>query len=477
MGKPTGFIEYGRIDSHERPVQERIGDYREIIIPPSGAELAREAARCMDCGIPFCHSLGCPVDNLIPEWNDAVYRGQWREAWNRLDLTNNLPEVTGRVCPAPCETSCTLSINDNPVSIKKIELAVVERAFAEGWVVPRPPAWESGKRVAVIGSGPAGLAGAQQLRRAGHHVTVFEKSDRIGGLLRFGIPDFKLEKRFLDRRIEQMTAEGIEFETDCVIGDDLSARYVKKKFDVVLLALGAGTPRDLPVDGRSADGVHFAMEFLTQSNQRVSGALSERAQASEIIAKNKRVLVIGGGDTGSDCVGTSIRQGAGKVTQIEIMPEPTAWHEPTNPDWPNWPRILRTSSSHAEGCARDWGVMTTGFVVCDDRCIAANCVRVSWSKPAPGGAPRMEPVAGSEFTIEADLILLAMGFVHVAHSRLLDDLGIALDQRGNISVDEHYMTSVPGIFAAGDSHTGASLVVRAIHHGRTAAAHVDAYLR
>ena len=402
-----------------------------------------------------------------------VHQDRWVEAWERLELTNNLPEITGRVCPAPCEASCTLSINDSPVSIKKIEYAISERAFAEGWAVPRPPSWESGIRVAVVGSGPAGLSAAQQLRRAGHRVTVYEKSDRIGGLLRYGIPNFKLEKRILDRRIEQMAAEGIEFETGCVVGDDISARYLRKRNDIVLLALGSETPRDLRVPGREADGVHFAMAFLSRSNRRIS---RESDDSSGPDAKGKNVLVIGGGDTGSDCVGTSIRQGAKSVSQIEIMPEPREWHSPTNPEWPAWPAILRTSTSHAEGCSRDWLVNTTAFIAENGSCVAADCVRVTWEKPSLGERPTMKTVSGSEFRIEADLVLLAMGFVHVEHTKLLDDFDIELDSRGNISCDADYMTNVPGIYTAGDANTGASLVVRAIGHGREAAARIDRYL-
>ena len=474
MGKPTGFLEFERLDSHERPIEERIRDYREIYLAPEEHELADEGARCMDCGVPFCHSLGCPVYNLIPEWNDAVYRGNWREAWERLELTNNLPEITGRICPAPCESSCTLSINDSPVSIKKIELAVSERAFEEGWAQPRPPQIETGHRVAVVGSGPAGLAAAQQLRRAGHSVTVFEKSDRIGGLLRYGIPDFKLEKHILDRRIDQMRAEGIEFETGFVIGEDISARYLRNKFGVVLLAMGAGAPRDLPITGRESRDVHFAMDFLTLSNQFVAGSIPKE---SLISADNKHVLVIGGGDTGSDCVGTSIRQGAKSVTQIEIMPKPLYWSKPTNPEWPEWPIILRTSSSHAEGCDRDWNVLTKEFHHDEnDRLIAANCGRVEWSKPDRGARPSMTEIDGSEFAIKTDLVLLAMGFLHVEHTRLLEDLGVDLDERGNIASSNGYMTSSPGVFTAGDANTGASLVVRAISHGRQAAKEIDEYL-
>lgn len=471
MGKPTGFIDYKRITPKERPVSERVKDYKEIILPSPIESVEQEGARCMDCGIPYCHSLGCPVINLIPEWNDAVYDGQWQEAWNRLELTNNLPEITGRVCPAPCETACTLSINSAPVSIKKIELAIVERAFEEGWVVPRPPSRETGKRIAIVGSGPAGLAAAQQLRRQGHQVTLFEKSDKIGGLLRYGIPDFKLEKRILERRIRQMETEGVEFETNVAIGEDLSAAYLLRKYDVILLAMGAGAPRDLKIPGRELDGIHFAMEYLTLSNKYVAGDISK----NEIIsASGKDVLVIGGGDTGSDCVGTAIRQGAKSVKQIEIMPKPLDWKQPENPSWPDWPNILRTSTSHEEGCERDWCVSSTDFNGRKGAVTQVECVRIEWQKKDAAAAPQMVPLPGSEFSINADLVLLAMGFVHVEHSRLVDELGLELDERGNIKTDGNYKTSADQVFASGDANTGASLVVRAINQGRKAAEAINA---
>lgn len=480
MGKPTGFLEYARLNSRYRPVEERIQDYREISLPVEEEELRREGARCMDCGTPFCHSFGCPVINLIPEWNDAVYKNRWYEAWRRLDLTNNFPEITGRVCPAPCEASCTLAVNSSAVAVKEIERAIIEKAFREGWIEPIKPARETEKRVAVIGSGPAGLAVAQILRRRGHQVSLFEKADRIGGILRYGIPDFKLEKWVLDRRLEQMAAEGVEFETEVVIGEDLSVRYLRRRFDAIVLALGAGKPRDLPVSGRGYEGIHFAMEYLTQSNKVTAGDL----QKEEVIsASGKRVLVIGGGDTGADCVGTAIRQQARSVTQVEILPKPREWEEPWNPEWPFWPDILRSSTSHAEGCRRLWSVNTVQFTGGYDPWVQkAHLNEVQWqpqeSGPA-GAAARLRPVEvpGSEFELDVDLVLLALGFVHVEHGRLIEDLGIALDQRGNIAVHGQYQTSVEGIFAAGDCHSGASLVVRAIDHGRRAAAAVDAHLR
>lgn len=495
MGKPTGFMEYSRIGGRHRPVAERVRDYREVAVPLPAEELVREGARCMDCGIPYCHSLGCPLANLVPEWSDAVYRGNWYEAWQRLELTNGFPEITGRVCPAPCEASCTLAINSSPVSIKSLELAIIEKAFASGWVVPRPPVRESGRRVAVIGSGPAGLAAAQSLRRRGHQVALFERAPRIGGLLRYGIPDFKLDKSVLERRLAQMAAEGVEFETDVAIGRDLSARYLRRKFDALLLALGAGQPRDLPVPGRGYNGIHFAMDYLSLSNRWVSGELlrEDTPPEEKILARDKRVLVIGGGDTGADCVGTAVRQGARSVTQIEILPQPPVWEQSSNPQWPFWPNLLRTTSSHEEGCRRLWAVSTVQFTGGWDPWVRkAHCVEVAW-QPVGGGRPgggrpgggnggltggRLEPVEvpGSEFELEVELVLLALGFLHAEHGPLLEDLGVELDPRGNLAVGPDYMSSAPGVFSAGDAHTGASLVVRALDHGRRAAAAVDAYL-
>jgi glutamate synthase (NADPH/NADH) small chain len=474
MGKITGFMDYPRVDHLDRPVFDRVKDYREIPIDLPLKDIATQGGRCMDCGVPFCHAMGCPLFNLIPEWNDFAYREKWREAFLRLEMTNNLPEVTGRICPAPCETACTLSINSSPVAIKQIELAIIEHAFTQGWVVPRPPEKESGKKAAVIGSGPAGLAAAQQLRRLGHSVTVFEKADRIGGILRYGIPDFKLEKWVIDRRIELMRSEGVAFETDVRIGDDLSARYLKRTFDVIVLALGAGAPRDLNVPGRGLEGIHFATEYLALSNRQVAGLANERPMIS---AKNKTVAVIGGGDTGSDCVGTANRQGAKKVYQFEIMPEPMVWKESYNPNWPYWPKIMRTSTSHEEGCERAWNVLTTGFSGRDVRVEQMHCVKVAWNPAADAGAPpRMAPVLGSEFSLNVDLVLLAMGFLHVEHNKLLDDLGVALDDSGNILSKGEYATSVRGVFVAGDACMGASLVVRAIYQGREAAKAIHEYL-
>jgi len=472
MGKPTGFMEYPRIVAKYRPVEERVRDYKEVTLRLPDDPLRQQAARCMDCGIPFCHATGCPVQNLIPEWNDLVYRGKWREAWERLELTNPLPEITGRICPAPCEASCTLSINCAPVTIKQIELAIIEKAWEQGWVQPRPPARETGRRVAIVGSGPSGLAAAQQLRRLGHRVTVYEKAAKPGGILRYGIPDFKLEKSVIDRRLDQMTKEGVVFETGVLIGEDLSAQYLRRKFDAVLMTTGAGEPRDLTVPGRDLTGIHYAMDFLVRSNRVIGGEIG----ADQLIsARGLNVLVIGGGDTGADCVGTSIRQGAAKVTQVEIMPKPREWQEAYNPSWPNWPFILRTSSSHEEGCRRDWSIQTRQFTGRNGRVTAVDCVRVE-QKTDDKGRPQFVDVPGSEFTIPADLVLLAMGFLHVKHDRLLEDFGVQFDPRGNIKTDGNYATSVPGLFAAGDAFMGASLVVRAIFHGREAAGTIDRYL-
>jgi glutamate synthase (NADPH) small chain len=473
MGKTTGFLDYTRETAPYRPVEERRQDYRDVACHLPDADVERQGGRCMDCGIPFCHALGCPIYNLIPEWNDAVYRGKWRDAYERLSLTNNLPEITGRVCPAPCETACTLAINTAPVTIKQIELAISERAFHEGWVTPQPPRRTTGKKIAVIGSGPAGLAAAQQLRRMGHTVTVFEKSAKIGGILRYGIPDFKLEKWIIDRRLEQLGQEGVEFETNALIGEDLSAGYLRRRFDVILLTKGAGHARDLRVPGRGLEGIHFAMEYLTQSNKFIAG---ERTEHEIISAKNKVVLVIGGGDTGSDCVGTANRQGAKKVYQFEILPKPREWVEPWNPTWPYWPQIVRTTSSHEEGCERQWSLITKQFTGTDVTVEEGHFARVEWQGPAGGKGPKMVEVPGSEFGLKLDLVLLAMGFEHVEHGRLITDLDLALDERENVRTDAHYQTSMPGVFAAGDAQTGASLVVRAIWHGREAAAAIGEYL-
>ena len=474
MGKPTGFMEYDRKQPKYRPVEERLKDYRDVVNNLSEEDIKIQASRCMDCGIPFCHSKGCPLFNLIPEWNDLVYHGKWEEALQRLEKTNNFPEITGRICPAPCECSCTLSINSAPVTIRQIELVIVEHGFKNGLIKPRPPKNETGKKVAVIGSGPSGLAAAQQLRRAGHEVTVYEKDNKLGGILRYGIPDFKLEKWVIDRRIEQMKAEGVKFETDVNIGEDISARYLRKFYDVILLTVGAREPRNLIVPGRDLNGVYFAMEYLAQSNACVAG----EAVCSDVInAKGKTVLVIGGGDTGSDCVGTANRQGAKKVYQYEIMPKPLEWKETTNPNWPEWPLILRTSSSHEEGCERDWSIMTKSFNG-DIDLKEAVFSKVEW-KPSEGGKPpHPVEIPNSEFKIHVDLVLLAMGFVHLEHGKLLKDLSVAVDKRGFVQKNKGtYATSVPGVFVAGDADVGASLVVRAIYHGRESEKEINDYLK
>jgi glutamate synthase (NADPH/NADH) small chain len=474
MGKTTGFIEFGIESYTSESVDDRLTHYNEFTRPLTDKSLAKQGARCMDCGTPFCHSsYGCPVMNLIPEWNDMVYRDQWREAYDRLEMTNNFPEFTGRLCPAPCETACTLSINDSPVTIKQIELAIIEKAYNENWVVPKPPKINTEKSVAIVGSGPAGLAAAQQLARRGHSVTVYEKSPKIGGLLRYGIPDFKLEKKYIDRRLEQMTTEGVQFRTDVEIGKDISARYLQKTYNVVLITAGAGSPRDLSIPGREVKGIHFAMEYLTQSNMFVDGLLTEK----EIIsAKNKTVLVIGGGDTGSDCVGTANRQGAKKVHQFEILPQPPKWKNTWNPNWPHWPNILRSSSSQEEGCKREWAILTKSFSAKDGKLNSANFSRIEWEDATNGKNLTFKEIEDSEFTMKVDLILLAMGFTHVEQGKLLKELNVEYDTSGNIKTTSDYKTSVDGIFAAGDASNGASLIVHAIQQGREAAISIDDYL-
>ncbi|MBL8699033.1 MAG: glutamate synthase subunit beta [Alphaproteobacteria bacterium] len=472
MGLPTGFLEIARQDRPYEKVEARLKNWKEFVLPLAPAEMSRQGARCMDCGIPFCHN-GCPVSNLIPDWNDLVRRDKWREALEALHSTNNFPEFTGRICPAPCEASCTLNIDDNPVTIKSIECAIVDRGWQEGWIVPLPPARKSGRRVAVVGSGPAGLACAQQLARAGHAVTLFEKNDRIGGLLRYGIPDFKMEKHLIDRRMRQMEAEGVEFRTGVEVGAMISVKSLLEGYDAVALTGGAEAPRDLPVPGRELEGIHFAMEFLAQQNKRVAGDDESRAAPrGTISAKGRHVIVIGGGDTGSDCVGTSNRHGAASVTQLEVMPQPPE-KENKALTWPDWPLKLRTSSSHEEGCARDFAVLTKRAVGSNGRVEALECVRVEWAKGADGRMA-MQEVAGSEFRIKADLVLLAMGFVGPRKAGMIEQAGVALDVRGNVraAVDD-YKTSVPKLFAAGDMRRGQSLVVWAIREGRQCARAID----
>jgi glutamate synthase (NADPH/NADH) small chain len=474
VASTTGFIDFRRVETEHRPVRERIQDWREIDLPMLEGALHQQAARCMDCGIPFCHGTGCPVRNRIPEFNDLVYRGRWRQAAENLHSTNNFPEITGRVCPAPCEAACTLAINGEPVTIKHIEYQVVERAFREGWIVPLKPTERTGKRVAVVGSGPAGLAAAQQLTRAGYEVVVFEKDELPGGLLRFGIPDFKLEKRILDRRIEQMLAEGTKFESGVTVGQDVSARYLRRTFHAVLLAMGAGQPRTLAAPGSDLLGIHPAMDYLAQQNRAVLAGRPPANLPGAIYAKDKHVVVIGGGDTGSDCVGTAIRQGAASVAQLEILPRPPEQRAPETP-WPLWPRVLRTSSSHEEGCQRRWSVLTKEF----SGDAFGNVRRLHGSEVQWVQGPKgwdMKEIAGAEFALDADLVLLAMGFVHVVHRGLIEQLGVELSPRGNVVVRD-WCTTQEGVFAAGDTVRGASLVVHAINEGRMAAAACDRWLK
>ncbi len=470
MGKITGFLEFQRIAEVSDPVAARLRHYREFVHALDDAAASKQGARCMDCGIPFCQS-GCPVNNVIPDWNDLVYRQQWKDALDVLHSTNNFPEFTGRVCPAPCEAACTLNINNDPVGIKSIEHFIIDKGWEEGWVVPQPAAHKTGRRVAVIGSGPAGLACAQQLARAGHDVVVFEKADRIGGLLRYGIPDFKMEKHLIDRRMAQMSIEGVEFRPNSMLGGNVDARELLAEYDAIVLAGGAEKPRDLPVPGRELDGVHFAMDFLPQQNRLVAGD----AVDGQIIATGKHVIVIGGGDTGSDCVGTSNRQGAASVTQFELLQQPPA-AENKPLVWPYWPIKLRTSSSHEEGCDRDWSVSTKRFEGsngCVERLVAA---RVEWQRDG-SGAMRMVEMPGTEFALKADLVLLAMGFTGPGDTGLLEQLGVERDARSNVKADtDAYRTSVAKVFAAGDTRRGQSLVVWAIREGRQCAHAVDAHL-
>ncbi len=470
MGKITGFMEIKRQEPQSLPPSERIGFYREFTLPLAEADVSRQGARCMDCGIPFCQT-GCPVNNIIPDWNDLVYRGYWKEALESLHSTNNFPEFTGRICPAPCEAACVLNINDDAVTIKNIEHTIIDKGWEAGWVQPQIAPHKTGKRVAVIGSGPAGMAAAQQLARAGHAVVLFEKNDRVGGLLRYGIPDFKMEKHLIDRRMAQMAAEGVEFRTNQHVGVTVEAQALLAEFDAVVLTGGSEQPRDLIVPGRELSGVHFAMSFLPQQNKRNAGD----DVADQILATGKHVVVIGGGDTGSDCVGTSIRQGAASVTQFELMPRPP---EKENKPlvWPNYPMKLRTSSSQEEGCNRDWSVATKAFKGSNGRLEKLQAVRLEWKQDA-NGQMVMSEIAGSEFEIKADLVLLAMGYLHPVHAGLLQQLGVTLDARGNVAANtEQYQTSVPKVFAAGDMRRGQSLVVWAIREGRQVARAVDEFL-
>lgn len=466
MGKETGFLELDRQDRTYADPKERLKHYKEFVIPHAEPALKAQASRCMNCGIPYCHN-GCPVNNIIPDWNHLVYEGDWQNALEVLHSTNNFPEFTGRICPAPCEASCTLNIVDQPVTIKSIECAIVDKGWENGWIHPQVPAKRTGKSVAVVGSGPAGLAAAQQLARAGHSVTVFEKNDRAGGLLRYGIPDFKMEKHLINRRLVQMEAEGISFRTSTEVGVHVSIESLKENFDAVVLAGGAEEPRRLEIPGAELPGVRLAMEFLTQQNKRVAGDDELRAAPrGTLTATGKHVIVIGGGDTGSDCVGTSNRQGAASVTQLEIMPKPPE-KEDKALTWPDWPLKLRTSSSHEEGVERDWSVLTKR-VIGENDVTGLECVRVEWAEG------RMHEVPGSEFVLKADLILLAMGFVGPRKQGLLDQAGVELDGRGNVAANVvNYRTSDPQIFACGDMRRGQSLVVWAIREGRQAARAVD----
>jgi glutamate synthase (NADPH) small chain len=467
MGKTTGFIDYSRELAPRRPVLERVNDWFEIYQDFPEEQLRKQGARCMDCGVPFCQT-GCPVNNLIPDWNDHVYRGQWKEAVRQLHATNNFPEFTGRICPAPCEASCVLGITEPAVTIKQNEKNIVERGFLEGWIRPVIPTHKSGKSAAIVGSGPAGLAAAQQLCRAGHAVTVYEKADRIGGLLRYGIPEFKLEKHIIDRRLEQMSAEGVKFVTNAHVGVNIAVEELRRNFDAIVLAGGSEQPRELKIPGRELKGIHFAMEFLPQQNKRCHGDTLD--SSLEILATGKRVVIIGGGDTGADCLGTCHRQKPISVHQFEIMPKPPEERSAQTP-WPLWPMQLRIEGAHEEGGIRDWSIATTSFTGDENGNVKQlHAVRV-------GPPPKFEPISGTEFTMDVDLVLIAMGFLGPVRNGMIEQLGVQLDNRSNVATDENYMSSIPGVFAAGDMRRGQSLVVWAISEGRKAAACVDQYLK
>jgi glutamate synthase (NADPH/NADH) small chain len=470
MGQVKGFLKYKRQEVGHRPIKERVHDFAELDLPLTPEQIYQQSARCMDCGIPFCHGTGCPLNNCIPELNELVYKGKWEQACRLLHFTNNFPEITGRVCPAPCEAACTLSINDEPVLIRHIEMQIVERGFEQGWIKPIPALHKTGKRVAVIGSGPAGLAAAQQLARTGHDVVVFEKGDRVGGMLRYGIPEFKLEKHIIDLRLEQLRAEGVEFQTGVNVGEDISTRYLQKMFDCVCLAMGAGQPRDLNIPGRGYENILFAMEYLSSQNRVCSGESID--ESGIVMAKDKVVVVIGGGDTGSDCVGTARRQGAKQIYQLEILPKPPDTRPPDTP-WPMWPRVMRTSSSHEEGCERMWSVMTKKFSGVEIRVSRLECCRVEWINQS--NRWKIKELAGTDFVLVADLVILALGFEHVVYDGLIKQLGLQLDEQGNVAVN-NYQTSEPWVFAAGDTIDGASLVVHAINSGREAAAAINRWL-
>jgi glutamate synthase (NADPH/NADH) small chain len=471
MGNPTGFIEIARVTPERRPVADRLKDWKEVYKEFPDDQLKAQASRCMDCGVPFCHQ-GCPLGNIIPDWNDLVYRDRWKDALGRLLATNNFPEFTGRICPAPCEGSCVLGINADPVTIKNVEVRIIDKAFEEGWIKAAPPAMRTGKKIAVIGSGPAGLAAAAQLNQAGHWVTVFERADRIGGLLRYGIPEFKMEKHVLDRRLNIMTEEGVTFRTNANVGVNVSVEELRQDFDAVLLAGGATAPRDLTVPGRELGGVHFAMEYLPLQNKRCEG---DTVPDSEFIsAHDKRVVIIGGGDTGADCLGTAHRQGARSIVQFELLPKPPDERAPENP-WPTWPNIFRTSSAHEEGGDREYSVLTKSLTGTSGKVEKLHGVHVEFVADE-SGRKVMREVPGTEFVLDADLVLLAMGFLGPERKGMLDQFGVTINERGNVVADANKMTNVPGVFAAGDMSRGQSLVVWAIKEGRVAARGIDQYL-
>ena len=474
MGNPTAFLEIDKKERNYEDPKDRLKHFKEFIVPLTNDEVSKQGSRCMDCGIPYCHQ-GCPVNNLIPDWNDLVYKHEWKKALDTLHSTNNFPEFTGRICPAPCEAACTLNLTDNPVSIKTIECSIVDYGWEKGWIKPQLPKKHTDKKVAIIGSGPAGLACAQQLARLGHGVVVYEKNERIGGLLRIGIPDFKMEKTLIDRRMAQMQSEGVQFKTNSEIGNNISTNEIIDNFDAVSVCIGSEVPRDLEVKGRNLKGIHFAMDFLSQQNDMVSGKTISKDIL--ISAKGKKVLVIGGGDTGSDCVGTSNRQGATSVHQLELLPQPPV-NENKQLTWPNWPMKLRTSSSHQEGCQRQWSILTKAFEGNENGEVTKLiCVEVEWKK-SEDGSMKMIEVEDSEFTIEADLVLLAMGFVHPIHQGLVNNLSLKLDQRGNVEADEiSFKTSSDKVFVAGDCRRGQSLVVWAISEGRKCAERIDNFLK
>ena len=466
MGKPTGFIEFEREVPTRRPVAERVNDWKEIYEPFSIVKVQTQGARCMDCGVPFCHN-GCPLNNIIPDWNDLAYRDRWKDAIRVLHSTNNFPEFTGRICPAPCESACVLGINEPPVTIKNIERTIVDHAWEQGWIVPEPPERRTGKKVAVIGSGPAGMAASQQLNRAGHSVTLFEKNDRIGGLMRYGIPDFKMEKHHIDRRVEQMKAEGVEFVVNAHVGHNVSIEELRQNFDAVLLTGGSEAPRDIKAEGRENRGIYFAMQWLPNQNKRNAG--DDVKGEFDVVATDKHVIIIGGGDTGADCLGTSHRHKCKSVTQFELMPMPPPQRAASTP-WPNWPLMLRTESAHEEGGQREWSILTTKF----EGDAEGNVKKLHTVKVGP--APKFEPIAGTEQIWDAELVLLAMGFLGPVKGGMIEQLGVELDGRGNVKCNEQYMSSVTGVFAAGDMRRGQSLVVWAIAEGRKAARGVDQWL-